>query len=154
MLLVEAFNRVYVKFKLNFYKSAFMKFQGREASLTTVESFCMEIIYAMNCPTVNEFASFINVSSPNAAYKVNCLIKKGYIKKVQSQNDKREFHLEVTQKYLDYYNMGFEYIKLVMDRMKDKLPKEDLEHLVNILNVMSEELMPEIPFYRETREEI
>lgn len=148
MKLVEAFNRVYVKFKLNFYKNAFMNFGDREATLSTVESFCMEVIYAMNKPTVNEFAKFINVSSPNAAYKVNCLIKKGYVRKVQSTKDKREFYLEVTDKYMKYYNMSFDYIKTVMGRMEKTMAKEDIESLKRILQHMSDQ-MPEIPFYKD-----
>ncbi|MBE5970354.1 MAG: winged helix-turn-helix transcriptional regulator [Lachnospiraceae bacterium] len=148
MKLVEAFNRVYTKFKLNFYKHAFMNFGDREATLSTVESFCMEVIYAMDKPTVNEFAKFIDVSSPNAAYKVNCLIKKGYINRVQSTKDKREFHLEVTEKYLKYYNMSYDYVKTVMARMERVLSKEDVETLKRILKTMSDE-MHEVPYYKD-----
>ena len=79
-MLEEVFTRVYTKFKLHFYQSVFSRFQNREASLTTVETFCMEIIYALERPTVNEFASFVQISPPNAAYKVNSLIRKGYLK--------------------------------------------------------------------------
>ena len=43
-MLEQAFNEVYTKFKLHFYRSVFGRFQKREASLTTVETFCMEII--------------------------------------------------------------------------------------------------------------
>ena len=46
-MLDEAFDRVYTKFKLHFYRSVFSRFQDREASLTTVETFCMEIINAL-----------------------------------------------------------------------------------------------------------
>lgn len=148
MKLVEAFNRVYTKFKLNFYKHAFKNFGDREATLSTVESFCMEVIYAMDKPTVNEFAKFIDVSSPNAAYKVNCLIKKGYINRVQSTKDKREFHLEVTEKYLKYYNMSYDYVKTVMARMERVLSKEDVETLKRILKTMSDE-MHEVPYYKD-----
>ena len=70
-----------MNFKLHFYKKVFERIGDRETSLTTVEAFCMEIIYALNHPTVNEFALVTNISSPNAAYKVNNLIKKGYLKK-------------------------------------------------------------------------
>ena len=95
-MLRDAFFTVYTKFKLHFYKEIFQRFQSREASLTTVETFCVETIMALGRPTVNEFAGFMCISSPNAAYKVNSLIRKGYIRKVQSQVDRREFHLEVT----------------------------------------------------------
>ena len=46
-MLDRAFDRVYTKFKLHFYRAVFARFQNREASLTTVESFCMEIINAL-----------------------------------------------------------------------------------------------------------
>ena len=64
-MLDQAFAEVYSKFKLHFYKKVFSRFEGREASLTTVESFCMEIIQALDGPTVNEFASFVQISPPN-----------------------------------------------------------------------------------------
>ena len=77
MMLEESFLDVYTKFKLHFYQEVFARFQNREASLTAVETFCMEIILALKEPTINEFASFAHISSPNAAYKVNSLIQKG-----------------------------------------------------------------------------
>lgn len=143
-MLQEAFVKVYTKFKLHFYKKFFERVQERETSLTTVETFCMEIIYSINNPTVNEFAKVANISSPNAAYKINNLIKKGYLRKIQSEVDKREFHLEVTEKYLDYYNITYRYIGKVMDRLQERLTAEELQTLEKVLNVMSEELMPEI----------
>ena len=104
-MLEKAFHNVYRKFKLHFYEKVFEKMQDKEATLTTVEAFCMEIIYALDRPTVAEFASITNISSPNAAYKINNLVNKGYLKKVQSEDDKREYHLEVTDKYLNNYNI-------------------------------------------------
>ena len=144
IMLQKAFENVYMKFKLHFYQKVFERLQDREASLTTVETFCMEIIYALKNPTVNEFARVTNISSPNAAYKVNNLIKKGYLKKVQSQTDKREYHLEVTQKYLDYYNISYNYMDVVMNRIKERLEPEELKTMIKILRIMDEELMPEV----------
>ena len=143
-MLRNAFNTVYTKFKLHFYKEIFDRFQTREASLTTVETFCMETILALGRPTVNEFASFMSISSPNAAYKVNSLIKKGYINKVQSTQDRREYHLEVTQKYIDYYNISSKYTDLVMDRICKRFTPEECEKLTEMLDIVSHELMPEV----------
>ena len=143
-MLRNAFNTVYTKFKLHFYKEIFDRFQTREASLTTVETFCMETILALGRPTVNEFATFMNISSPNAAYKVNSLIKKGYINKVQSMEDRREYHLEVTQKYIDYYNISSRYTDLVMDRICKRFTPEECEKLTEMLDIVSHELMPEV----------
>ena len=102
-MLKNAFFDVYNKFKLHFYQEIFQRFQGREASLTTVETFCMEIILALGEPTVNEFSNFVGISPPNAAYKIGSLVKKGYVEKIQSTTDRREYYLRPTQKYIDYY---------------------------------------------------
>lgn len=151
-MLDQTFNSVYTKFKLHFYKAVFSRFQDREANLTTVESFCMEIIMALGRPTINEFARFVQISPPNAAYKVNSLVQKGYVRKVQSPDDKREYFLEVTQKYIDYYNISYSYLNTVMDRIKERFPEEDVERLEDMLHVISAELMPEIPLPEEPAE--
>ena len=144
-MLEQAFADVYSKFKLHFYQKVFSRFQAREASLTTVETFCMEIIQALGKPTINEFASLVQISPPNAAYKVNSLIKKGYLKKVQSENDRREYFLVVTQKYEDYYNISYSYLSTVMSRIKDRFSPEDVAKIEEMLTIISDELMPEIP---------
>ena len=143
-MLKQSFSEVYTKFKLHFYQEIFRRFQDREASLTTVETFCMETIKALGSPTVNEFATFMRISPPNAAYKVNSLIKKGYITKVRDTNDRREFHLQVTKKYEDYYNISASYLGEVMDRIQARFPEEDCVRLNEMLIVISRELMPEI----------
>lgn len=143
-MLHQAFNEVYTKFKLHFYQEIFRRFQDREASLTTVETFCMESIMALGRPTVNEFATFMCISPPNAAYKVNSLVKKGYIRKVQSPDDRREYHLEITQKYIDYYNISTAYMTAVMDRIAQRFTPAECAKLEEMLTIVSRELMSEV----------
>ena len=144
-MLEKSFDQVYTKFKLHFYRTVFGRFQKREATLTTVETFCMEIIMALGQPTINEFSSFVGISPPNAAYKINNLIQKGYVRKEQSETDKREFHLVVTQKYIDYYNISYGYLGTVMKRIEARFSPEQVAQLEGMLQVISKELMPEIP---------
>ena len=143
-MLRNAFFSVYTKFKLHFYKEIFQRFQNREASLTTVETFCMETILALGNPTVNEFATFMCISTPNAAYKVNSLVKKGYIQRVQSKTDRREYHLKPTDKYINYYNISTSYMIEVMDRISKRFSPEDCEKLEEMLLIINKELMPEV----------
>lgn len=143
-MLKNAFFTVYTKFKLHFYQEIFSRFQDREASLTTVETFCMEAIQALGSPTINEFATFMRISPPNAAYKVNSLIKKGYIRKVQSPDDRREYHLEITQKYINYYNISTAYMTAVMDRIAQRFTPAECAQLEEMLTIVSQELMPEV----------
>ena len=143
-VLEKSFERIYTKFKLHFYQAVFTKFQTREASLTAVETFCMEIIRALDEPTINEFASFANISSPNAAYKVNSLIRKGYVEKVQSPSDRREYHLRPTQKFHDYYSLSSAYVRQVMERVRERFTPEEVAQMDRVLEIVGQELMPEV----------
>jgi DNA-binding MarR family transcriptional regulator len=143
-VLEKSFDRIYTKFKLHFYRAVFTRFQTREASLTAVETFCMEIIRALDEPTINEFASFANISSPNAAYKVNSLIRKGYVEKVQSPSDRREYHLRPTQKFHDYYNLSSAYVRQVMERVRERFTPEEVAQIDHVLEIVGQELMPEV----------
>lgn len=144
-MLDQAFESVYTKFKLHFYQKVFGSFESREATLTTVESFCMEGIMAMGTPTIAEFSNMMHISTPNAAYKINSLVKKGYVEKIQSTEDKREYHLKPTQKYISYYSISYAYLQEVVARVKQRFPTEDVAKLDDMLSIISEELMQEIP---------
>lgn len=76
-MLRDAIQDLYNKFRIYFYMQVFAKFEKREASLTTVESYSVECIKALGEPTVQEFAIMMGISAPNAAYKVNALVQKG-----------------------------------------------------------------------------
>ncbi len=151
LTLEEAFTDVYRKYKLHFYREIFGNWSEKAVTLTTVETFCMEVIYAMDRPTINEFANFIKISQPNAAYKVNNLIRKGFLRKIRSKKDKREYFLEVTDKYIDYIDIGGSYYHKVLSRMEERFTPEQLEGMIAMLSILSDELMPEVPEYRKRR---
>lgn len=152
-MLEQIFSEVYSKFKLQFYNRIFTRFQDREASLTAVETFCVEAIYALKKPTVNEFANFTQISTPNAAYKISSLIKKGYVKKTRSSKDKREYYLEVTERFKNYYAIQHDYVSLVMQRIEERFPEEDIQKFEEMLRTISEELMPEVSIPRTKADE-
>ncbi|MGI6108091.1 MAG: MarR family winged helix-turn-helix transcriptional regulator [Lachnospiraceae bacterium] len=141
----QLFEAVYTRFKLHFYKEVFRNFETREATLTTVETFCMEVIYALGSPTVNEFAEYVGISSPNASYKVNNLVRKGYLTKETSLQDKRQVHLKVTQKYLDYLNISETYVQNVLQRMEKRITPEQSRELKNSLLLLLDEMKNDLP---------
>ena len=108
----------------------------------------MESIQALGSPTINEFASFMRISPPNAAYKVNSLVKKGYVRKVQSASDRREYHLRPTQKFLDYYNLSSAYVQEVMNRVRERFTPEEVAQMDRVLRIVGQELMPEVELKR------
>jgi DNA-binding MarR family transcriptional regulator len=147
-MLGSEINDFYNKFRLHFFMKVFSKFENREATLTTVESFSMEGIMALGEPTVSEFARMMGISAPNAAYKINSLIQKGYVEKIQSENDHREYHLRPTQKFMNYYNLNFEYLDTVTKRIRERFSGEDYEKLESMMHIINTELMPELDLDR------
>ena len=136
-MLHQAFNEVYTKFKLHFYQEIFRRFQNREASLTTVETFCMESIMALGRPTVNEFATFMCISPPNAAYKVNSLVKKGYVDRFRSKEDRRVVYVRLLEKGENAYHHHEDYHKQMTQAIVDKLDESEIPVLLKTLDALT-----------------
>lgn len=142
-MLQENFLEVYDKFKLEFFRRIFELVREREGSLTAMEAFSIEVIHALNEPTIGRFAEFLNISQSNATYKVNSLIKKGYLKKEISDTDRREYHLVLSEKYYNYTDIMRSYVKTVLDRIGEKFTPEEINLFSDMLLRISSEMMPE-----------
>jgi DNA-binding MarR family transcriptional regulator len=142
--LEDTFNNVYVKIKLQFYKRMLQRFESREASLSTVETFSVEVIDALDTPTLSEFAKAAGISVANATYKVQNLIKKGYIHKQRSEEDRRESYLHVTERFNAYKKLHTEYINTIVERVESSCSATDVEAFKRVLNTIDQELMPEV----------
>ena len=142
-MLEKNFAEVYDKFKLQFYRRVFDLVRERDGSLSAMEAFSLEVIKMLGNPTVGQFADFLNISQSNATYKVNSLIKKGYLVRQNSTTDRREYHLILSEKFYNYMNLFANYEQTVMKRIEERFPAEDVACFDRILKVMSDELMPE-----------
>lgn len=142
-MLQENFSKVYDKFKLQFYRKVFELVRERDGSLSAMEACSLEVIQMLNTPTVGQFADFLNISQSNATYKVNSLIKKGYLERQNSQLDRREYHLILSEKYYNYIGLLSSYESTVTQRMIDRFPPEDIAKFDEMLRIISQELMPE-----------
>ena len=73
--------------------------------LTSSEVFSLYMIELMDAPTIKDFAAYIGISQPNATYKINALVEKGYVESIDRYNvkgilatDRREYHIYTTKK--------------------------------------------------------
>lgn len=142
-MLKENFCKVYDKFKLHFYRKVFELVRERDGSLSAMEAFSLEVIKMLDTPTVSQFADFLNISQSNATYKVNSLIKKGYLERQNSQLDRREYHLVLSEKYYKYIGLLSSYESTVTERIIARFPAEDVAKFDEMLQIISAELMPE-----------
>ena len=134
---------LYKKFRLITYQEMFGRIREKDGSLSATEAYAVDVIYLLGNPTITQLADTLGISQPNATYKVNSLIRKGYLVRQNSQSDRREYHLILSDKYRQYMSLLTSYEDTVMARIRDRFPPEDLETFDRILRTMSDELMPE-----------
>lgn len=144
----EKFLEVYDKFKLEFFRRIFELVRERDGSLSAMEAFSIEVIHALHEPTIGEFAEFLNISQSNATYKVNNLIKKGYLIKQNSEADRREYHLVLSDKYYGYTDIMRSYVDAVMERVKASFTAEEQASFTAALAKISDTLMPEAEMFK------
>ncbi len=138
-MLEREFDKLYFKFRNNYCKNLFSKVNDDKDSLSPTESYCVEVIFLLNRPTVHQFADYVNISQPNATYRISNLLSKGYVRKVLSEDDRREYFLEVTDKFYKDYGANASYNAQLMNNIREKFSHEEvalLEKLIKKLNTI------------------
>jgi len=142
-MMEENFITVFDKFKFQFFRKIFESVRERDGSLSAMEACSLEIIDLLAVPTIGEFADFLNISQSNATYKVNSLMRKGYLVRQNSETDRREYHLVLSEKYYKYMELLTSYEDTVCRRIQGRFSEDELAAFDRILKTISDELMPE-----------
>jgi len=142
-MMEESFRKVYNRFKLQFYRHIFSTAGGKDGELSVMEALAGEVIYALGSPTIGQFADAVGLSGPNATYRLRALENKGYVERIPSESDRREYRLRVTDKFVKNYTINEEYIGVVIGRVRQHFSTEDAGKLNELLEAIASELMPE-----------
>ncbi len=137
-MLEKEFEKLYYKFRNNYCKNLFSSVNDEKDSLSPTESYCVEAIFLLNRPTVHQFANYVNISQPNATYRISNLISKGYVRKVLSLDDRREYFLEVTDKFSKNYGVNASFNAELMNNIHEKFSKEEIDQLEKLIKKVNE----------------
>jgi len=141
--MLDLISRCYARFRLITYRSMFRLLRERDSSLSAAEAFAVDVIYLLQEPTIKEFADCLGISQPNATYKVNHLIQKGYVQKTPSQEDRREAHLHVTDKYMRYWNESNGSLTRALAVLQDRFSADEVATFTRMLQELTE-ILPEV----------
>jgi DNA-binding MarR family transcriptional regulator len=136
-MLEKEFEKLYFKFRNNYCKNLFSSVNEEKESLSPTESYCVEAIFLMNRPTVHQFANYVNISQPNATYRISNLISKGYVRKVVSEDDRREYFLEVTDKFSKNYGINASFNTQLMNRIREKFTQDEIEQMEKLIKKLN-----------------
>ena len=67
------------------------------SSLTIHQLQYIDAIHALGAPTITEIANKLNITKASVTAGVNKLVDLGYVTKTQSEEDKRVFHVSLTE---------------------------------------------------------
>ena len=137
-MLEKEFEKLYFKFRDNYCKNLFSNVNDEKDGLSPTDSYCVEAIFLLNRPTVRQFANYVNISQPNATYRISNLIEKGYVRKVLSQEDRREYFLEVTDKFVKNYGINSSFNSEFLKKINNKFTKDEIEQLDQMLGKINE----------------
>lgn len=95
--------------------------------LSVSEVVSLFLIDRLKYPTIAEFANAVGISQSNATYTVHKLVSKGYLDKAQSQEDRRQFHLSVTDKFVDEIKEPAKRLERQILNVADEASEEEQE---------------------------
>ena len=131
-------NNLYKKFRLITYQEMFGRIREKDGSLSATEAYAVDVIYLLGNPTITQLADTLGISQPNATYKVNNLVNKGYVIKTVSEDDKRECHLTVSDRFFKYYGDSNSFIENAVKTMAERYSPEELEQFGSMLRALTE----------------
>ena len=124
-MLTEEVIRLYKRFRLLNYREMFGRIREKDGSLSATEAFAADVIYLLEKPTITQLAETLGISQPNATYKVNNLSAKGYVQKTTSEDDRRECHLHVSERFHSYYDTSDAFIREAVAKLGEEYSAEE-----------------------------
>ena len=106
------------------------------ADLSMRQLLYLEAISRLEKPTFSELAETLGVTKPSVSNIVKKLIRMGYVKKVQSQEDLRVFHIILTPKGGQFTEMHENTHKLLAEHLTKNLSASEVEQMAMLLQKM------------------
>ena len=135
-MLYQKLKTLYEKARLQHYRDLFRRVKERDGSLSATEAFAADVIYLLGSPTVSAFADTLGISQPNATYKINNLVSKGYAVRGGSDADRREGRVSVGERFFSYYNTDYPFIAGSVKKLQEDYTPEQLALLEKMLDDM------------------
>jgi len=108
--------------------------------LTLSQMHYLEILNALTNPNVTELATEMQLTKPTVTVAIDKLIQKGYVSKVQSDEDRRSSHLHLTKKGMLINQMHEHAHDQFAELMKESLEPAELEQLTILLEKLTAKL--------------
>lgn len=138
-MLTTTLQRLYRQLRLRSYRRIFSSVHERSGSLSATEAFSADVIQLLGTPTLSQFAQCLGISQPNATYKINNLVAKGYVRKTPSPDDRREIRLCPSGKLEMYRTSGEGLFEHALEVLKKTYTQQELDLTARVLTTLLDE---------------
>ena len=132
---------LFKRFRLYYYRQLFGRIREKDGSLSATEAYTVDVIFLLGNPTITQLAETLGISQPNATYKVNNLVTKGYVTKTVSEDDKREIRLSVCDRFFKYYGDLDHFSDRASAALESEYSSEELETFTRMLRSLMEHIV-------------
>ncbi|MGN0187675.1 MAG: MarR family winged helix-turn-helix transcriptional regulator [Paludibacteraceae bacterium] len=108
--------------------------------LTLTQMHYLEVISHLGNPNVTELASELQLTKPTVTVGIDKLIERNYVYKVQSDDDRRNSHLHLTDKGRQINAMHAYAHERFSELIAEALEPNEIETLVQILEKLTVKL--------------
>ena len=136
-MLSQEISELYKKSRLRTYRAMFGRIREKSGSLSATEAYAVDVIYLLDSPTITQLAETLGISQPNATYKVNNLVAKGYVCKSISEDDKRECRLTVGERFFKYYGNSTRFIDEAVEALRADYSDAELKTFEKMLHSLN-----------------
>lgn len=108
--------------------------------LTTAQMHYLEVINEMSNPNITELATEMRLTKPTVTVALDKLMKKGYVTKIQSDEDRRSSHLHLSKKGMLINQMHEHAHSQFAELMQEALEPNELDELTVLLEKLTKAL--------------
>lgn len=137
-MLTDEIRKLYKKMRLISYREMFGRIREKDGSLSATEAFAADVIFLLENPTITKLAETLGISQPNATYKVNNLVAKGYVEKNIPVEDRRECRLSVAERFHRYYDKSDAFIDRAVAQLRGQFTPSEMETFSRVLQALNE----------------
>ncbi|HON29351.1 MAG TPA: MarR family winged helix-turn-helix transcriptional regulator [Mesotoga infera] len=101
--------------------------------LTVRQMYYLNIIAKMDRPTISQMAERLSVTKPTVTTTVRKFIEEGYLKRIQSEGDRRIFWLELTNRGRKVIQTYYKIHKDFSHKICEVLDTREAQELIKIL---------------------
>lgn len=141
MEIINSINKFYYELSIQELKLMSKNEQYNKMSHNTM-LYLNIISFKENC-TVSMLSEILNITKSAVTIKVNELVTKGYLKKIQSKSDKRIHYIKLSDSMQNIFDDYDNFIYRTFDKIKSRYNEEQINNFCEIMNFISEKASEE-----------